>query len=58
VLRRSLEESIRRMDDAIARGRDARPYDDRYDPRYDRRDDPRYDPRDDDGRYEPEYQPR
>jgi hypothetical protein len=50
VLRRSLEDSIRRLDDAIARGRYARPYDDRYDPR----DDPRYD----DDRYDPEYEPR
>ena len=57
ILRRTLEDSIRRMDDAIARGRYARPYerDDRY---YDRRDDERYerdhDPRD----YDPEYEPR
>ena len=60
ILRRSLEDSIRRMDEAIARGRYARPYerDDRY---YDRRDDERYDrdhdPRDDD-HHEPEYEPR
>ena len=53
ALRRSLEEATRRMEDAIARGRYARPYDDRYD----RRDDDRYDPRDDD-RYDPEYDPR
>jgi hypothetical protein len=53
ILRRSLDESVRRMEAAIARGRYARPYDDRYD----RRDD-RYDPRDDDGRYDPEYDPR
>ena len=59
VLRRSLEDSIRRMDEAIARGRYARPYDDRYDRRYDPRDDDgRYDPRDDDERYDPEYDPR
>ncbi len=53
VLRRSLEEATRRMEDAIARGRYARPYDDRYE----RRDDERYDPRGDE-RYEPEYDPR
>jgi hypothetical protein len=58
MLRRSLEESIRRMDDAIARGRYARPYDRGYDSRYDPRDDRRYDPRDDEDRYDPEYQPR
>jgi hypothetical protein len=58
ILRRSLEDSIRRMDDAIARGRssyragDDRRYEDR---RYDPRDDRAYDPRDD---YEPEYEPR
>jgi hypothetical protein len=52
ILRRSLEESIRRMDDAIARGRYARPYERDY--RYeDRRDDDHYD-----DRYEPEYEPR
>ncbi|HEX8622692.1 MAG TPA: hypothetical protein VF718_12045 [Allosphingosinicella sp.] len=45
VLRRSLDESIRRMEEAIARGRYARPYDDRYDPRDDRDYDPEYDPR-------------
>lgn len=49
VLRRSLEVSIRRMEDAIARGRAARPYDRRYEDRYD--------PRDED-HYEPEYEPR
>jgi hypothetical protein len=59
MLRRSFEESIRRMDDAIARGRYARPYDRgydrRYEDRYDPRDDRDYDPRDD---YDPEYEPR
>ncbi|HET9639189.1 MAG TPA: hypothetical protein VFP12_08270 [Allosphingosinicella sp.] len=57
VLRRSLEDSIRRMEDAIARGRYARPYgyDRRYQDRYDPRDD--HDPRDDD-HYDPEYEPR
>ena len=49
ALRRSLEEATRRMEDAIARGRSARPYDDRYDRRYD--------PRDDEP-YEPDYDPR
>lgn len=61
ILRRSLEDSIRRIDDAIATGRTARPYDrryeDRYDDRYDPRDDRTYDPRDDRS-YEPEYEPR
>jgi hypothetical protein len=59
VLRRSLEDSIRRVEDAIARGRYARPYDRRYEDRYDPRGDDRYgrdyDPRDD---YEPEDEPR
>jgi hypothetical protein len=54
LLRRSLEDSVRRMEDAIARGRAARPYDDRYERRYD----PRYDPRDDDDRYDREDEPR
>jgi hypothetical protein len=59
VLRRSLEVSIRRMEDAIARGRYSRPYDRdrRYEDRYDPRDDRDYDPRDDD-HYEPDYEPR
>jgi hypothetical protein len=60
ALRRSLDESIRRMEDAIARGRYARPYERGYDRRYDRqdpRDFDRYDPRDD-RNYEPEYDPR
>jgi hypothetical protein len=57
ALRRSLEEATRRMDEAIARGRYARPYDPRYDQRYDPRGDDRYDPRDDE-RYDPEYDPR
>lgn len=55
ALRRSLEDSIRRMEIAIDRGRYARPYDDRY--RYDPRDDDRYDPRDDEP-YEPDHDPR
>jgi hypothetical protein len=52
VLRRSFEDSIRRMEDAIARGRYSyqRGYDRRYDERYDRD----YDPRD----HDPEYEPR
>ena len=54
TLRRSLEEASRRMEDAIARGRYARPYDDRYDRRYDRR----YEPRDDrDHDPDPDYDP-
>jgi len=52
ILRRSLEDSILRMEAAIARGRYARPYDRDYEDRYDPRDDRDYDPRDDD-RYEP-----
>ncbi len=60
ILRRSLEDATRRMEDAIARGRYSRPYERDY--RYeDRHDDERYDrdhdPRDDD-HYEPEYEPR
>jgi hypothetical protein len=48
MLRRSLEDATRRMEEAIARGRYARPYDRRYEDRYDPRDeDGRYDPRDD-----------
>lgn len=58
ILRRSLEDSIRRMEDAIARGRDSRPYDRDYgrdhDRRYDERYDRDYDPRD----HDPEYEPR
>jgi hypothetical protein len=61
MLRRSFEDSIRRMEDAIARGRAARGYDRgydrRYEDRYDPRDDRDYDPRDDD-HYEPEDEPR
>ncbi|MEA3011370.1 MAG: hypothetical protein QOJ91_3062 [Sphingomonadales bacterium] len=60
ILRRSLEDATRRMEDAIAQGRSSyqRGYDRRYeDPRYDPRDDRAYDPRDDRG-YEPEYGPR
>lgn len=41
VLRRSLEDAARRMEDAIDRGR----YDRRYEPRHEPRDDPEYDPR-------------
>ncbi|HEX8466177.1 MAG TPA: hypothetical protein VF620_00045 [Allosphingosinicella sp.] len=55
ILRRSLEDATRRMEDAIARGRAARPYDRRYEDRYDPRDDRDYDPRDD---HEQEYEPR
>lgn len=51
ILRRSLEDATRRMQDAIARGRAARPYD--RDHRYE----DRYDPRDHDD-YDPEYEPR
>jgi len=47
ILRRSLEEATRRMEDAIARGRYARPHD--------RDHDRRYDPRADD--HEPDYDP-
>lgn len=65
VLRRSLEDATRRMEEAIARGRYDRPYDrgydprddDRYDPRHDKRDDPRGDERDDPP-YDPEDDPR
>jgi len=57
ILRRSLEDSILRMQAAIDRGRYARPYDRDYDRRYDERYDRDHDPRDDD-RYEPEYEPR
>jgi hypothetical protein len=59
ILRRSLEDATRRMEDAIARGRAARSYDRdyRYEDRRDPRDDRDYDPRDDD-RYEPEDEPR
>jgi hypothetical protein len=53
VLLRGLEEATRRMEDAIARGRDHRRYERRYDPRGD---DP-YDPRHDESR-DPEYDPR
>ena len=44
ILRRSLEDATRRMEEAIARGRVGRPYDRDYDRRYDPRDDERYDP--------------
>lgn len=56
ILRRSLEDSILRMQAAIDRGRYARPYDRdyrRYEPRDDRDHDPRFDDHD-----EPEYEPR
>lgn len=63
TLRRSLEEATRRMDEAIARGRYARPYDYRYDRRYEPRDDRDYDPDadhdpDHDRDYDPDYDPR
>ncbi|MGA9581265.1 MAG: hypothetical protein WBR13_04785 [Allosphingosinicella sp.] len=54
ILRRSLLDATRRMQDAIARGRAARPYDRDYDRRYDERYDRDHDPRD----YDPEYEPR
>ena len=59
ILRRSLEDATRRMEEAIARGRHNRPYgyDRRYEDRYDPRDDDHYDPRDED-HYEPDYEPR
>ncbi|HEX8381358.1 MAG TPA: hypothetical protein VF619_12515 [Allosphingosinicella sp.] len=59
ILRRSLEDATRRMQDAIARGRAARPYErdyrdeDRRDPGEDERYDDHYD-----DRYEPEDDPR
>jgi hypothetical protein len=63
MLRRSFEDSMRRMQDAIDRGRYSyqRGYDRRYDYRYDRRGDERYDrdyDRRDDDRYDPEDEPR
>jgi hypothetical protein len=66
ILRRSLEDSIRRIDDAIDQGRNSyqRGYGGRYENgryenrRYDPRGDRAYDPRDDDDRYELEYAPR
>lgn len=54
ILRRSLEDATRRMQDAIARGRAARPYDRDYDRRYDERYERDHDPRD----YDREYEPR
>jgi hypothetical protein len=54
ILRRSLEDATRRMEDAIARGRAARPYDRDYDRRYDERHERDYDPRD----HDPDYEPR
>jgi hypothetical protein len=58
ILRRSLEDATRRMEEAVARGRYSyeQGRDRRYDERYDPRDDRDYDPRDD--RYEPDYEPR
>ena len=56
ALRRSLEEASRRMDEAIARGRYARPYGERYDRRYQPRDDRDYDP-DVDHDYDPDPDP-
>ena len=53
VLRHSLEEAIRGMEEAIARSRHARP----YDRDYDRRHDDRYDPRDERD-YDPDHDPR
>ncbi|HEX8623915.1 MAG TPA: hypothetical protein VF782_02425 [Allosphingosinicella sp.] len=55
ILRRSLEDATRRMEDAIARGRYARPYDRDY--RYEERRDPRDEDHYDD-RYDPELEPR
>lgn len=55
VLRRSIEDATRRVEDAIERSRYA--YDRGYDRPYDPRDDERYDRRDDE-RYDPEYDPR
>ncbi|HYG47059.1 MAG TPA: hypothetical protein VD846_03865 [Allosphingosinicella sp.] len=57
ILRRSLEDATRRMEDAIARGRASRPYERDYDRGYDDRYDRDHDPREDD-HYEPEYEPR
>ena len=51
VLRRSLEDATRRMEEALARG--GYRYDRRYDDRYDPRDDRDYDPD-----YDPEHDPR
>ena len=53
ILRRSLEDATRRMEDAIARGRYARPYQRDY-----RDEGRRYDDRYDDDHYEPEHEPR
>jgi hypothetical protein len=51
ILRRSLEDATRRMEDAMARGRYSRPYERDY--RYEDRRDPR-----DDDHYERDYEPR
>jgi hypothetical protein len=53
VLRRSLEDATRRMEDAIARGRTSRPSDRGYDERYDSGDQHPRDDRDDGPGYEP-----
>ena len=57
ILRRSLEDATRRMQDAIDRGRYSyeQGRDRRYDERYEPRDERNYDPRDN---YEPDYEPR
>ncbi len=59
ILRRSLEDATRRMEDAIARGRYSRPYerDYRYGDRRDPREDDHYEDRFDD-RHDPEFEPR
>ena len=55
ILRRSLEDATRRMEEALARG--GYRYDRRYDDRYDPRHEDRYDPRDDRD-YDPDHDPR
>jgi hypothetical protein len=55
VLRRSLEDATRRMEEAIARGRYSRPYERDY--RYEPRDERDHDPRDERD-HDPEYEPR
>ena len=56
ILRRSFEDAARRMEDAIARGRHARPYERDY--RYEDRRDPSDEDRHEDDRYERDYEPR
>jgi hypothetical protein len=56
ILRRSLEDATRRMEDAMARGRYARPYERDY--RYEDRGDPRDDEHYDDDHHERDYEPR